>query len=335
MNQLKQKLLSLNLVEDNEFLDKYVELIVSNRGTKREKYKTQRHHIVPKSYFSHCNITIDNAQTNCVNLVYCDHILAHYYLALCSKELWFKYANEKALASFFNKTNNYSQLDIDKFINKLPLFQSLYEESKISVGLQRLGVPSSNKGIKLSDETKKKISEAFKGRTWINKNNKSKFVKRDELDSYLKDGWNLGQCENKEDRPHYGKHHSEETKRIIGLKSLGRKHTEEVKQKMSERNSGENNPFFGKHHSNDTKLKLAEYARLGVTGTKGKHLSDVSKKRHSDSNKLFYLNNKTVWVTNGVDSKRIVETELYNYIALGYSLGRKIMSSRNIKSKES
>ena len=43
---LKEKLLVLDLVVDNEYLDKYVELIESNRETKREKFKTQKHHII-------------------------------------------------------------------------------------------------------------------------------------------------------------------------------------------------------------------------------------------------------------------------------------------------
>ena len=41
----------------------------------------------------------------------------------------------------------------------------------------------------------------------------------------------------------YGKHHSEESKKIIGEKS-------------KERNQGKNNPFYGKHHSEETKEKM-------------------------------------------------------------------------------
>ena len=47
MQNLKEKLLSLGIVEDNEYLDFYCTLIENNRDTKREKYKTQKHHIIP------------------------------------------------------------------------------------------------------------------------------------------------------------------------------------------------------------------------------------------------------------------------------------------------
>jgi len=46
-------------------------------------------------------------------------------------------------------------------------------------------------------------------------------------------------------------------KRFIGLSGRGRKHSEEWKKIMSERNSGMNNPFFGKNHSSETKKKIS------------------------------------------------------------------------------
>ena len=43
MKNIKNTLLSLDLVIDNEYLDKYVELIESNLTTKRQKYKSKLH----------------------------------------------------------------------------------------------------------------------------------------------------------------------------------------------------------------------------------------------------------------------------------------------------
>lgn len=78
----------------------------------------------------------------------------------------------------------------------------------------------------------------------------------------------------KEKNGMYGKHHTEETKKIISekLKGLtppikGKKYEEymsedkakELKRGLSERaklKTGENNPFFGKHHTEETKEKL-------------------------------------------------------------------------------
>lgn len=50
--------------------------------------------------------------------------------------------------------------------------------------------------------------------------------------------------------PNYGKHLSEETKRKIGEKSLGRCHSEETKRKISKANSGKNNAYYGKFGEN-------------------------------------------------------------------------------------
>ena len=104
--------------------------------------------------------------------------------------------------------------------------------------------------------------------------------------------------------------HTEETKKIIGEKSLGRKHTdktkkiiseanigkvvseetrrkisesqigkvvsEETKEKLSEACSGEKNGFYGKEHTEETKQKLSNYR-------KGKKLSEDIRKKMSES----------------------------------------------------
>lgn len=82
---LKQKLLSTGYFEDNEWLDKYCQLIIDNLETKKEKYKTEAHHILQVAYFKILTEKVDNSKENLVNLFYKDHILAHQYLALCTK----------------------------------------------------------------------------------------------------------------------------------------------------------------------------------------------------------------------------------------------------------
>ena len=51
--ELKRKLLDLGICVDNEYLDKYVELVCSNLFTISEKGKTQSHHIVPRYYYKY------------------------------------------------------------------------------------------------------------------------------------------------------------------------------------------------------------------------------------------------------------------------------------------
>lgn len=81
---LKDYLLGLGLVIDNEWLDKYCELIENNKTTPRQPYKTQMHHIVPKFYFKVMAQSIDNSSANTVNLLIKDHLIAHYYLCGCA-----------------------------------------------------------------------------------------------------------------------------------------------------------------------------------------------------------------------------------------------------------
>ena len=78
----------------------------------------------------------------------------------------------------------------------------------------------------------------------------------------------------------YGKHHSEETKRLIGEKSkgrnIGRRHSEEEKRKISESHKGSKNPMFGKpspnkgkHPSKETREKLSRQRKGRIPWNKG------------------------------------------------------------------
>lgn len=52
--------------------------------------------------------------------------------------------------------------------------------------------------------------------------------------------------------------HSEKTKKLIGEKSKGRRHTREFKKWISKKNAGRNNFMYGKHHTEATKKKISE-----------------------------------------------------------------------------
>ncbi len=76
-------------------------------------------------------------------------------------------------------------------------------------------------------------------------------------------------------------HHSEETRRIIGLAWKGRKHSFKTKMKLRELNLGEKNLmygktgekcyWYGKHHSDETKSKLRENHIGPLNVRYGKH----------------------------------------------------------------
>lgn len=87
-------------------------------------------------------------------------------------------------------------------------------------------------------------------RYWINKLNTT--------EPY---GYNIKNGGNKlfgQDNPFYGKHHSEDTKRIISEKNSGRKASEQEKELRRRINKGSNNTFYGKHHSDETIERIKE-----------------------------------------------------------------------------
>ena len=113
-------------------------------------------------------------------------------------------------------------------------------------------------GKHISDEHKKKISEANKGRTLSDKHrkrlsevNKGKTLS-DETKRKLSEA-NKGKCG--ENSPKYGKHMSEEAKRKIGEANKGKILSDETKRKLSEAHKGENNPMYGRTGENNPKSK--------------------------------------------------------------------------------
>lgn len=109
---------------DNEFLLKYCQLIERNRRTPI-RHNTNKHHIVPKSWYKLNSCKVNNESSNLVNLVYRDHVLAHYYLCLCTEDP-LKYANELALICLESRKNLSS---VDKqLLHNLPLYNIIYED---------------------------------------------------------------------------------------------------------------------------------------------------------------------------------------------------------------
>lgn len=116
--------------------------------------------------------------------------------------------------------------------------RNYYGENNPNYNNHRLaGKNNPNWGKRLSEDTKKKISDTHKGKTWTEERKK-------EFSEKMK---------GREGHPC-----SETTKEKISNANKGRKLSEEHKQLLRERFSGKNNPNYGKHTSEETKAILRE-----------------------------------------------------------------------------
>ena len=112
------------------------------------------------------------------------------------------------------------------------IFMTIYEHSRLHM-----------KGKHLSEETRKKISSAQKGRPAWNKGKKmsAEFCRKN------------SESHKGEKNSFYGKHHTEESKR---------RNSEAHKGKYL----GKDNPFYGKTHSEEVKKKIGEINKVKMKG---------------------------------------------------------------------
>ena len=75
--------------------------------------------------------------------------------------------------------------------------------------------------------------------------------------------------------------------------NLGRRLSEETRQKMSEARKGEKHPNFGKHLSEETRQKISQ-SRIGEKHPNfGKHCSEETRQKISEANKGKHLSKET------------------------------------------
>jgi len=147
-------------------------------------------------------------------------------------------------------------------------------------------------GVIISEETRKKISEANKGRKGCMLGKTHSEEARKKISEANKGNTNmLGKTHSEETKKkmseaNTGKTYmlrktpSEENRKKISEANTGKTHSEETKQKLSEAQKGENNNFFGKKHSEEARKKMSE-ANKGNTNMLGKTLSEETRKKMS------------------------------------------------------
>ena len=125
---IKSKLLQLDIFDDNEFFKNYIALLEANQLTEKVKFKTANHHIIPKSFCKKLGIKVDNSKKGVINLLHKDHALAHYYIAMCTKDDYLRYSSISAIQHIIGFNKKMNQENIDQFIENLDSYQALKEE---------------------------------------------------------------------------------------------------------------------------------------------------------------------------------------------------------------
>ena len=194
----KEILLKTGIFIDNEYLDKYVDLI-NNHEECYKKHETEIHHIIPKYYYNRLGIDVDNSENNKSCLLYSDHIKAHYFLAKCS--ILPEDRSKNALSiRFILKGKSLDELGLDDV--DFEYYNKIHEESKIYVH-SKVHTPEINK----------RVSEKLTGRVSPNKGNKKEkvFVSKKNPNAKNKKLSEIACTRTGDKNPFYGKKHTEES----------------------------------------------------------------------------------------------------------------------------
>lgn len=214
----KENLINIDLVQDNNWLDAYLNLINLNLNTTKKAGLTQRHHIIPRYYFYDNNLVVDDSENNIVNLTIKDHILAHYYLCRYSTD---KYKGKNyASINYILRNQSIDYLPgYEEFVSLLNNIDEYYKEYRELINR-----------LSHSEDAKQKLSQSLKN-FYANLDKESeRWLERNKKISESKKGWSPSQetrqkmSENAKLRtgkknPFFGKHHAEETKKVIASKN--------------------------------------------------------------------------------------------------------------------
>ena len=320
-----------NLLNPNEYTQKYYNLIQTNKYRKPEKYKTQKHHIIPKAYYKYIGEPVDNSSDNLVNLLYYDHVLAHYYLMKAAKEDSFRCSNASAVTKMLN--HPISQLTEEECEALAQVKQEAHQIKKIERSKALKGRPSPMLNQHHSESAKKKASAQHKGRISIHNGVLQRFIWPSELESYLQDGWIQGVLPLSPERiakaaaSRRGKkqHLSNETRKHLSEVRSGRKVSAETRQKMSLSSQGRNAGGIYVHKGDQCKHISADVfdSYIAMGWEKG------IPPRKSPPNQLGRLR-----IYKGAQRLRIWPSELESYLQDGWIQGAgRIWITKNQENK--
>lgn len=121
--------------------------------------------------------------------------------------------------------------------------------------------------FKFSDETRKKIGKANRGKPSAKKGVPHTAEEKANLSAKMKG----------KNNPMYGKHHTTEAKEKNRQSHLGKRHTAETIARISASVKGENHPMYGKDHKPEAKAKIGKASQGRSSPMKGKHHTEKTK----------------------------------------------------------
>lgn len=232
----------------------YHELINRCREMEKNGYPDdvllEIHHIIPKKIWPEGK----NLKSNIVKVPIRYHITLHALLMFAYPGVSvFAHSAKSMLAS--NKLQKRYGV-----ISKVPIkFASLI---KIEA-YKNLKGKNPFKGRKHTDESKKKMSMSHKNQK-VSEETKKK----------------LSELNSGSGNPFYGKHHTKESRKIISIKNsginspmYGKKHSKETLEKMRQAKLGEKHPMYGKHFSEKVRENMS-LAKLGNKNSKRRRIID-------------------------------------------------------------
>lgn len=158
---------SLFFETDNEYWQKVLDIFAKNEKYEKKIVSNRNlHHKFPRSFSKKLGEPVDNDKDNLISLSLADHFLVHYYYYLLAKK-GFRQAMATAFTFMAKKSLKYLTPETAEQVAKD------YEEAQ-EIALQYISKCQQDnmKGNKLalgkhhSDEAKRKISAAHKGKTW-------------------------------------------------------------------------------------------------------------------------------------------------------------------------
>lgn len=216
---------------------------------------TEKHHVLPKS------IGGSNSVANLIKLTANEHRLLHLLLPkmtidrIHTRSMWY------AAWMIIRAKNNNQKRNLSK--------GKLYSIIKQQIAQASREV---NTGKIVSDESKKKMSDAAKGRVSPFKGKKHKKESLEKMSDSLK-----------------GKIPSKETRDKISISNLGQKRSEETKQKISENNLGKHRIPKTQEQKDHLSQLLKDRIPTWLVGkpshNKGKSFSEETKQKMKNSHK--------------------------------------------------